>query len=888
MKKLLTLILAGMLSITMGLCVACAPAPAPEGPTVTELDFGVSFTSTSWADSEKFLDVTLCANSEARIVTEDNAEVVNGLRFVMPLSAEAYAMLTAEDVEIGALLCPVSEINDMLQFDDNEKIASIKLYEKVEGVEKLNGIEKVGDDYQLVCHVRDIPAAKNTLDIGCVFYVKSSEGVEYAERIDSTLEVAALNSLNSGAYEGATVTALEALVKSKTLTLTFDANGGSAVSSIKVIKGAMLEDVLANIESSLKDMQFVKWQMVTVGEDGAEVLADYNEQTAVNEDIKLKAVFTNPLIATAEDFMAAVNAGAGSYTFTADIDLTEYMATNPWAGERYIEKFAGSIDGAGYKLTGITGMSDGQTANYGFFGHLSGTLTNLYIELDVKYPAWNGAGYGKVPFGTIASWFYGSIENCVISFSQSLESGSIDLNNVGLFSYFCKGASMEDVLLIDRTTDPSLTKSALLTSVVAGGHYDLDISNVVYVKTNGITDYTDMMMPWSHDAYEPAEMKINNFYVVADLADATVEGAGYVLSDAYLTGEEYTNDETTWTANTAVAADCLNVVTFADNKVMFGEVEIAEYFVPQPISTGEELFNLFNSGVTGSYYLTNDIDMYELMETEAYSWGVDGANGIQYAPTSPCADFNATLDGRNYKITGIHGIDGGNANYGLIRNFFGTITNCYIEIAARYTAGWQGTYGKTAFGTLANNFYGEISNCVIKIVATSNGSAYHKAQGLFAQVSESATIKNVLIIDDSTDAWMEFRPLLSGYAAYVGDGSGWAYEDVEDVVYVRTNLGLAQEVPSMMNGFAYLLPAGNKSYGINDFYVADSFEEAITENGSYTLSDDYYNAEITDSNSEAYWTKSSNVAMNCLSGITYKEGVVKLNGRAVYEVPEVE
>lgn len=890
MKKLLISILSVTLCLS-AMFAACAPAPSPEpgpGPdnppafVEKDLDFGVSFTNTAWADSEEFLDITLCNEAEARIYTntDTNKEIVNGLKFKTTFDADAYAEVTADDVEIGALMCPVSEISDLLQFDDNDKIASVKLFEKANGEVKVNGFVQNGDVYELACHVRDIPADKCTLDIACVFYVKDGSKVFYSPRTDATMEVAALNSLNSGAtYAAETVTTLEGLVKSETFTLTFDANGGSAVSSIKVIKGAMLEDVLANIESSLNDMQFVKWQMVTVGEDGAEVLADYNEETAVNEDIKLKAVFTNPLIATAEDFMAAMNAGAGSYTFTADIDLTDYMTANPWAGKRYfINAFDGNIDGAGHKLVGITGQSDGLTSVYGFYSTLAGTIENLYIELDVKIPAWNPA-YGSHPFGSLAEFFKAEMSNCVISYSESLEAPQegFNLSNAGLVSYFCTEASMENVLIIDRSTDPALKNSALITSCGLDGFYDLDLTNVVYVKTNGI-DTFDTMLPANI-----TNKDVENFYLVTSLADATVEGAGYVLSEEYLTSGELFNGEAAWTANTGVAAECLSVVTFADNKVMFGDIQIAEYSTAKAITTGEELFNLFNSGVEGSYYLANDIDMYDLMETEAYSWGVDGANGIEYAPGCPCLDFNATLDGRNHKITGIHGIAGGNANYGLIRNFNGKLTNCFIEINAGY-ADWHGTYGVHSFGVLANNFAGEISNCVINMVCYKYGASsttYHRSLGLFGNVHEDATIKNILVIDDSDDATMEFRSLITSYAA----AEMYRLVDVEDVVFVRTKLGITAEYEPFMNGFYSYLPA-YKTTGVQDLYLADSLEEAITENGSYTLSDEFYNEENTEPNLEAYWEISSGKAMDCLSGITYKEGVVKLNGRAVYEVPE--
>ena len=563
----------------------------------------------------------------------------------------------------------------------------------------------------------------------------------------------------------------------------------------------------------------------------------------------------------------------------SDIDLTETLAAAPWAGESYIGSFVGDLDGDGHKLTGITGQSDGQTACYGFISTLGGTISNLYIELDVKYPAWNAGGYGTHPFGTFANYFRAEMSNCVISLSQSLESGWIDLNNVGLFSYFCEEASMDNVLIIDRTTDSCLTQSALFTSTVADGWYDLDISNVVYVKESGINALTNLL-PTLMSGYNAPVKEISNFYLVGSIADLYKEGAGYVLSADYIASTEYVNDETAWVANTAIAGECLTVVSAVDNKLMFGDIVVAD--IPQAVSTAEELYAALNS-TSGSYYLTNDIDMYELMETEGYLWGADKTADAPYGYIN---EFGGKLDGKNFKITGIHGEDGGNGNYGFIDVLSGTITNCFIEITAGH-CDWQGSYGTHSFGALANKLIGEVSNCVINLVLYKNGSGYnyHHSLGLFSYIQEDAVLKNVLVIDDSTDPYMEHAPLICSYAALGGNGQPSNIPtDVEDVVFIRTSLRIKVDYAPMMNGFYRLLPCF-KSTGIQDLYLAGSFEEAITENGSYTLSDAFYDEANTDANSESYWEKSG-TAMDCLNGITYAEGVVKLNGRAVYVVED--
>ena len=99
-------------------------------------------------------------------------------------------------------------------------------------------------------------------------------------------------------------------------------------------------------------------------------------------------------------------------TLTADIDLS---GTN-WTpiGIDYNHRYAGTFDGGGHTITGLTVTTSDQYA--GLFGYIGsgGKVKNVTLE-NVQITNDNSSGDA----GGVAGWSYGNIENCSVSGSVS-------------------------------------------------------------------------------------------------------------------------------------------------------------------------------------------------------------------------------------------------------------------------------------------------------------------------------------------------------------------------------------------------------------------------------------------------------------------------------------
>ena len=107
-------------------------------------------------------------------------------------------------------------------------------------------------------------------------------------------------------------------------------------------------------------------------------------------------------------------------TLDNDIDLSDINWTP--IGIDYNHRYAGTFDGNGKTITGLTVTTSDQYA--GLFGCIGsgGTVQNVVLE-NVQI---NGANY----VGGVAGWSYGKIENCSVSGSVSGSGSSSDVGGV--------------------------------------------------------------------------------------------------------------------------------------------------------------------------------------------------------------------------------------------------------------------------------------------------------------------------------------------------------------------------------------------------------------------------------------------------------------------------
>lgn len=97
-------------------------------------------------------------------------------------------------------------------------------------------------------------------------------------------------------------------------------------------------------------------------------------------------------------------------TLTADIDLSGIDWTP--IGIDYNHRYAGTFDGNGKTITGLTVTTSDQYA--GLFGYIIGTVQNVTLK-GVKIESKHDVGSA----GGVAGWSYGNIENCSVSGSVS-------------------------------------------------------------------------------------------------------------------------------------------------------------------------------------------------------------------------------------------------------------------------------------------------------------------------------------------------------------------------------------------------------------------------------------------------------------------------------------
>ena len=102
------------------------------------------------------------------------------------------------------------------------------------------------------------------------------------------------------------------------------------------------------------------------------------------------------------------------------------------------------------------------------------------------------------------------------------------------------------------------------------------------------------------------------------------------------------------------------------------------------------------------------------------------------------------------------------------------------------------------------------------------------------------------------------------------------------LVYVRTAGTFGVENETFEDGFRCLLPHNGACKNMQDFYIANSLEDANTTGGGYTLSDAYFVDGSKVYNGKDLWVAPSGKPMDALTGITYDNGSVSLNGNVVY------
>ena len=168
-------------------------------------------------------------------------------------------------------------------------------------------------------------------------------------------------------------------------------------------------------------------------------------------------------------------------TLTSDIDLSGIDWTP--IGIDYNHRYAGTFDGNGKTITGLTVTTSDQYA--GLFGCIGsgGTVQNVVLE-NVQI---NGANY----VGGVAGWSYGKIENCSVSGSVSSNStagGVVGYQSDGAITGCNSSATVKGMVRAGGVAGAT-NSGASLTGCYATGSVTGSGSGTIY--TGGVTGTND-------------------------------------------------------------------------------------------------------------------------------------------------------------------------------------------------------------------------------------------------------------------------------------------------------------------------------------------------------------------------------------------------------------
>ena len=543
-------------------------------------------------------------------------------------------------------------------------------------------------------------------------------------------------------------------------------------------------------------------------------------------------------VTDAAALMTAMNENPDkSVVFGGDIDMTSYLAANPWndtnasTGALFNKNFSGTMDGKGYSLLGIKSTSGyiERTKNVIFSRiNANGTIKNLHLQASLGIK--NDGGGGKrlsVLFGEM----FGTVDNCFFDLDVDFE---VDWKLYGGAPIW----DLSDTSVVRNTVFyiPNASGLRCFIATTYGGAFEGKgtFDNVVHIyKSIG---YDNTALP---TIYNP---NLSNVYVVtADSANGIFKDFRKLNETKYEAGatdaeNPKTNNKDYWdpvTASDITAA--MSGFTFTEKALKYGEKTIFDFNRIINVSNAEELVSAMNGKPWANIELTQDIDMTDYLTANPWN-STDAANGAFFNKT-----FSGTLDGKGHSILNLKSTagmivrstnvvfkeiaasgtiknlhlqaelsvqdgstDGGQARGVLIGFMNGTLENCFFEVNAQFDVAWK-MYGGAPIYDLSKTSV--VRNCVF-FIPTANGLRTIRKGG------EKGTFENVTYVYQDfgfkncalPDA---YTPNLTNiYAVSIGkDGIIAGFKKLNETYTTSGNNesfwsdSSAEEVNGNMNGF---------------------------------------------------------------------------------------
>ncbi len=473
-----------------------------------------------------------------------------------------------------------------------------------------------------------------------------------------------------------------------------------------------------------------------------------------------------------------------SVVFGGDIDMTSYLAANPWndtnvsTGALFNKNFSGTMDGKGYSLLGIKSTSGyiERTTN-AIFKEItsSGTIRNLHLQASLGIK--DGGGGGR-RLSVLFGGMFGTVDNCFFDLDVAFEVDWMLYGGAPIWDLSDTSVVRNTVFYI-----PNASGLRCFIATTYGGAFEGKgtFDNVVHIyKSIG---YDNTALP---TIYNP---NLSNAYVV------TVDSANGVFKDfrklnetlynsedgvqieVKENGEPVYNEDGTpktrradnnigyWdetTADNVTAA--MSGFTFTEKALKYGEKTIFDFNRIINVSNAEELVSVMNDKPWANIELTQDIDMTDYLTANPWNSETDAF----FTKT-----FSGTLDGKGHSILNLKSTagmivrstnvvfkeiaasgtiknlhlqaelsvkdgsnDGGQARGVLIGFMNGTLENCFFEVNAQFDVAWK-MYGGAPIYDLSKTSV--VRNCVF-FIPTANGLRTIRKGG------EKGTFENVTYV----------------------------------------------------------------------------------------------------------------------------------------------
>ena len=565
-------------------------------------------------------------------------------------------------------------------------------------------------------------------------------------------------------------------------------------------------------------------------------------------------------VSNAEELVSVMNDKPwANIELTQDIDMTDYLAANPWDSTDafFTKTFSGTLDGKGHSILNLkstAGMIE-RWQNV-VFKEVSptGKIKNLHMQVSLGLQE-KGGFRKSVLFGGM----FGSIDNCFFD---------VDVEFSNPNDSYCT-ATIYDVSDTSSVTNtvfyvPNSVSMRMMVASSWGGGYEArgTFNNLVYIYGNTRTG--DAALPYKYNA------GISNIYAIQAGSSFT----GYQKFDkaaydagAGAEGSTAFNSADYWTASSAEEiTEAMSGFTFTDKTLKFGDKTVCDLNAAIRVSNAEELVSAINDKPWANIELMQDIDMTSYLAANPWN-STDADNGAFFNKT-----FSGTLDGKGHSILNLK------STAGMIERWqnvvfkevspTGKIKNLHMQVSLGLQE--KGGFRKSV---LFGGMFGSIDNCFFDVdVEFSNPNDSYCTATIY-DVSDTSSVTNtVFYVPNSVSMRMMVASSWGGGYEARGTFNNLVY------IYGNTRTGDAALPYKYNAGISniYAIQAGSSFTGYQKFDKA-AYDAGAGAEGSTAF------------NSADYWTASSAEEITeAMSGFTFTDKTLKFGNTTIADLNVTE